>query len=383
MKLRLVFLMLLILSVGLWIVQCGPKPIAEQSILDTPENHYSRGMRAVDNGRFDVAEQEFKRATALAPDYAGGYVGMGLVAMSKNDYENAFKYVDKGLDKNDKFVDGYIAKGRIYVKQRKGDDWLEKAVKEYQKALKVDPKSEAAVFYTGKAYKSAYQFAEAAQAFSQVISMKGDFAKEANAEWELMQKIQRAAPGTKIGMKIALIPEIDRADLAVLFIEELKLPELLEKNVKKTYDTGFKPPEDPSAMSAEEKGESVPSDIVDHWAKNWIEDILKWGIMDLYPDGTFHPDEKITRGHYAMFIQNILVIVTHDESLASKYFGSPSRFPDVNPSHYAYNAICLSVDRGIMKTNTMDGAFNIKAPVSGADALLIIRDLQNALRMTF
>ena len=88
-------------------------------------------------------------------------------------------------------------------------------------------------------------------------------------------------------------------------------------------------------------------------------------------------------GNYAMFIQNILVAVSGDANLATKYIGTPSRFPDVNPSHYAYNAICLAVDRGIMKANTMDGAFGMSEKVSGADALLIIREFQNALRMTF
>ena len=84
-----------------------------------------------------------------------------------------------------------------------------------------------------------------------------------------------------------------------------------------------------------------------------------------------------------MFLQNVLIAVTGDNSLATKYIGSVSRFPDVNPSHYAYNAICLVVDRGIMKADTIDGAFGMTEPVSGADALLIIRELQNALRMTF
>jgi len=31
----------------------------------------------------------------------------------------------------------------------------------------------------------------------------------------------------------------------------------------------------------------------------------------------------------------------------------------------------------------MTGAFDLNAHISGADALLIIRDFQNALRMTF
>ncbi len=383
---RNVLLLLILTSViaGLILSGCGPKPIKEQSVLDTPENHYSQGLRALDRGQLDRAAEEFNRATALNPNYPGGYVGLGLVLSEKGDFENALKSVEKGLDKDNKYVDGYIAKGRILVKRRKGDDWLKDALKEYEKALKIQPGSEAALYYTGMAYKEAYDFRNAETAFSQVVEQKGDYAKAANTEWELVQKIIRAAPGTKIGAKIALIPEIDRADLAVLFIEELKLNELMAQKQKKTYDTGFHAPDDPTAMQTTQKTQmEAATDIQNHWAKNWIEDIIKLGVMDVFPDHTFRPDDKITRSNYAMFLQNILVTVTGDDALATKYIGTPSRFPDVNATHYAYNAICLCVDRGIMKANTMDGAFGMSQPVSGADALLIIRELQNNLRMTF
>jgi Tfp pilus assembly protein PilF len=373
-----------VLSVGFLLSGCGPKPIQEESILDTPENHYNQGLRALERDQLDKAAAEFGRATALDPEYPGGYVGMGLVLAKKGDYEKAVQSVDKGLGKDDKFIDGYIAKGQIVVMERKGEDWLKRALKEYDKALKIDPQSEKAMYYIGMANKVAYAFADAAAAFSKVIAMKGDYAKAANEEWELVQKIQRAAPGTKVGMKIALIPEIDRADLAVLFIEELKLLEVMEKKQKKTYDTGFKAPDDPTAMQTTQKTVMAEAtDIDTHWAKNWIEDIINLGVIDVFPDHTYRPDDKITRANYAVFLQNILVTVTGDEALATKYFGSASRFPDVNPTHFAYNAICLTVDRGIMKANTMDGAFGMTDPVSGADALLIIRELQNNLRMTF
>jgi hypothetical protein len=112
--------------------------------------------------------------------------------------------------------------------------------------------------------------------------------------------------------------------------------------------------------------------------------VIKAGVMDVFPDRTFRPDEPITRSNYAVFLQNILVTVTGEQELASKYYGSESRFPDVNPTNFAYNAICLAVDRDIMDVaNPLDGAFHPKDSVSGADALLIIRELQNALRMTF
>jgi hypothetical protein len=373
------------LATALLIWGCGPKPVKEQSILDTPDNHYSQGLRELKRGNVDAASDEFGRATALNPDYPGGYAGMGLVWAESGNYAKAFESVDKALDKNPKFIDGYVFRGRILTRQKKGEDWLENAVKQFDKALKLDPVCEAALFHKGEAYKEAYAFGDAAAQFSKVIEIKGGYSKAANAEWELVQKIQRAAPGTKIGKKIALIPAIDRADLAVLFVEELKLLEVLEKRQPKLYNTRFHPPEDPTAFTAAGRPEEAPAtDIGGHWAENWIEDVIKSGAMDVFPDHTFRPDETLTRSNYAVFLQNIIVTVTGDEALASKYFGAESRFPDVNPTNFAYNAICLAVDRGIMKTaDPLDGSFKPKDPVSGADALLIIRDLQNALRMTF
>jgi hypothetical protein len=41
------------------------------------------------------------------------------------------------------------------------------------------------------------------------------------------------------------------------------------------------------------------------------------------------------------------------------------------------------VDRGIMTADKMSGAFKPEGSMSGADALLAIRDFQNALRMEF
>jgi hypothetical protein len=199
-----------------------------------------------------------------------------------------------------------------------------------------------------------------------------------------VQKIGRAAPGTKIGAKIALIDKIDRADVAVLFMEELRLPELLAKKRTKTFDTSFKAPEDPMKYQSKTTTtmETGPSDIANHWAKNWVKEIVDIGGMEMYPDHTFHPDELLTRAEFALLLQNIFILVSGDPSLATRYFGETSHFPDVNSTHPAYNAIVLCVERGVLKANT-DGSFGLTANVSGADALLTIRDLQNALRMTF
>ncbi|RKY74764.1 hypothetical protein DRQ15_08900 [candidate division KSB1 bacterium] len=375
-----------VIAILVGLVGCGPKPIEKESVLDTPENHYSQGLREFNRKDYAKAIEEFERAKALDPKYPGAYVGIALVLAEQKSFEKALDNVNKAIDLDDKFIDAYIAKGRILTKRRKGDDWIEDAVKQYEKALKIDPNSEAAYYYMGITYKQGFRFRDAEEAFGKVVAMKGEYADEANKEWELVQKIVRAAPGTKLGAKIALIDEIDRADLAVLLIEELKLLEILEKKRPKTYDTGFKPPESPLKYKQPEPKkeliEEIP-DIKNHWAKNWIVDIVKVGGMELTPAHKFNPDEKITRATFANIVQNILIDVTGDQSLATKYIGETSHFPDVPSSHWAYNAIALCVDRGIMKANTLDGSIGINKPVSGADALLMIRQFQNVLRMTF
>jgi len=363
---------------------CGPKPVAQESILDTPQNHYRQGLRELERGNLDSAEKAFDRAMDLAPDYPGSYAGKALVLSRKQEYKEALRMADKAIGKDKNFIDAHIVRGQVLSAQKKGDDWIKDAVKSFDKALKIDPESSKARYYKGLAYKEAFMFDEAADEFRAVIAAKDDYSANADSEWELIQKIQRAAPGTALGKKIALIQEIDRSDLAVLLIEELKILTILEKKRPKTYDTEFRPPEDPREMKGKEAetGNGI-QDIAGHWAETWIEQIVSAGVMELFPDKTFMPDQKITRANFAGVLQSMLILVTGDNSLARKYISSPSRFPDVNPSHYAYNAICLAVDRGFMKTLDLNGAFGIKDTVTGADALLMIRQFQNALRLTF
>ncbi len=384
MKARLLFyrgaaLLLLLLAAG-----CGPKAIKEASVQDTPEKHFGRGMYELERGNMTSARTEFERAIALNPDYGEAFSGLAMISATQGDYKKAHELADKALDKNGKSLESLVVKGRIIAMERKGDDWVEKAAKQFDKALAINPSSAKALFYKGEAYKEGYQFGEAAGLYSKVIALKGDYAAQADQAWERMQKIQRAAPGSKEGARIALIDEIDRADVAVLFMDELKLMEILKQKRAPEYNTGFKAPEDPTAIQTSVTSRSAEvTDIDNHWAKSWISEIIAARGMELFPDRTFRPDEKITRVDYAMLLQNILIMATGDESLATRYIGQPSRFPDVNPTHYAYNAVCLMVDRGIMKADKMTGAFDLKSHVSGADALLIIRDFQNAMRLAF
>ncbi|MBD3165566.1 tetratricopeptide repeat protein [bacterium] len=377
-------LSLLVASVLLFAMGCGQKAIQKESELDTPQYHFRQGNRLLEQDNYSGARESFNRAKALNPNYGRAYSGHALVEAYLENYDEAMKLADQGVEKNDaKDAWTFVARGRVKM-MAKPDNWEKKAEKDFEKAAELAPNDSEVYFWWGMKKKMAYQFRGAESMFTKVIENKDEWSKRADKQYAIVQKIVRAAPGTMVGKKIAVLEVIDRADLAVLFMEELKLQEVLQKKRPKEYDTGFSAPTDynqvPGAPAP--KGDQLPSDVQNHWAKSWIKQVIDLGIMETYPDGKWYPDENMTRGEYALFLQNIVIFAFDEPDLATKYIGENSRFKDMRSSLATYNAAALCVDRGIM-TAYMDGTFKPEETVGGADALLIIRQLQNHLRMTF
>ncbi|MBN1967807.1 MAG: S-layer homology domain-containing protein [Candidatus Delongbacteria bacterium] len=381
----------------LFFASCSkPETRKSQSVLDSPENHISMGMKMFDSGDYEKAKFEFDDAIKIKAndkEHAGAYAGLGMYFAIKGDEEKAEKNAKKAIELNDKLPLGYISFGRTigYLNAGKdSEDWLDDAIVKFDRAIKLadeqrDIKAQSKAYYfKGIVAKQGYAFGRAKDAFTKVIELNSEYQTEANKEWEKVQMIERAKPGTKAGKKVALMDEIGRGEIAVLFVEELKINEVLAKKEKKEYDTGYKAPTDPMKYEADKlvKADAV-TDIDNSWAKSWINQVIENGVMEVGPDHKFNPNEKITRAEFAQMLLRVLVIISNDESLYTKYFGEESSmFPDVRTDHFAYNAIAVCATRGIMKAE-MNGEFGIAKKVSGAEALLTIRELQNSLRLTF
>ena len=125
----------------------------------------------------------------------------------------------------------------------------------------------------------------------------------------------------------------------------------------------------------------MPTDYQNHTLKHDIEKILILEVRGLEdaPEGVFEPDKKITRGDFSLVIEDIIFRVNGENNLPSQLIGGTSPFKDVNSDYYAYNAILVCTSRGIMSGN-LDGEFRKGDPVSGAEALLILRRLRDQLR---
>ncbi|MBU4208103.1 MAG: S-layer homology domain-containing protein [Proteobacteria bacterium] len=369
-----------------FLLACGPKPVAPKAELDTPEHHVITGNKLLKAGEIDKAFKEFDRAKMLDPEYSPAHVGLGLVCGLNGDFKKGFAYMDKAEDyakEKNHAVTVNIGYMRLYIlgKEKVDKKWLNEVENYYKDAIKLAPDCSEAHFYMGIAYKMSYNFQKAAEQFTKVLNLNKGFVEEADKEYAIIQKIERAMPGTSVGKKIALLEKITRADVAALFIEELRVDELFKNRTPKEFDTSFKSPE--KEFKTGEYIKIPPAtDIADHVLKADIDAVMEIGIKGLqpYPDHTFKPYEMINRAEFAMMIEDIMIKITGVEGLATRFIGSVSPFTDLRNDLPYFNAVILCTTRGIMVAKDLiSGEFDAMGDVSGAEALLSLRVLRTQL----
>lgn len=379
-----IFTIFMFFAAAMLIVSCGPKERVATSQLDTPEHHTYTGLKLLSEEKYADAQREFELAIQLDAKYSKGYTGIGLVKIYTGDFDAAEDYLKKGWNKanNDEdriFV--YVSRIRYYTQgQSKVEKkWLKLSKDQFDAVLELDPRHAPAYYFMGLAYKAGLDFNMAGQMFTKVLELKSEYVAEADIQWNFLQKVQRAMPGTTTGKQIALVERLTRADAAALFMEELKIDVLYKKRTPKTFDTSFKDPEKAAAQPVK----ITAKDIADHPLRTDIEGILKLGVRGLEksPDGNFHPADIVTRAAYAMMLEDILIKITGDNSLATKFIGSTSPFPDLRSDLPYFNAIMVVTSRGIMEAKDLTTAeFSPLSPVAGVDALLIIRKFKDELK---
>jgi len=369
---KLISLVSLIVVIAWLSSGCGGKnTLIKQGLMDTPQAHYSQGKSLLKEGKVDEARKEFNRAIHLDPKFAPGYEGMELVYMLKGDIKSAHKYVDKSLGLDNKWVPAYVAKGRILVAEGKYKD----GINWFNKALKMDKTNEDAYIYKGEAYIKLNDYDNAENTYKEGLNALPN-STIINEKWKNLQDIRRASAGLPPEyIVIARVPAITRADLAALFVVELNIDKIMKKRGAPEYKKFYAPRANIMGKKEVSSSPQLPQDVQNHWAKHYIEKVINYGIMETYPDGTFKPNEKLTRANFALFVQNFLIKVTGDEGLGTRFIGSASPFPDVPNSHYAFNSIMVVTTRGIMKAK-LDGKFGLTDPVPGKDALLILKKVK-------
>jgi Tfp pilus assembly protein PilF len=366
---------------------------------DTPERHVASGMRFFEQGHLDEAQGEFAQALGMDPQYGPAYVGQGLVlgvkaSLSREPKErakittNAFSSLKDGkkyaADTGQK-VQAYVAYIRLHA-MIKDKDWLADAEENFEYATALDRRPVSPYFFMGEAYKQAYRYNEAAGMYRKVLDLGRNYTDEARRALELMERIQRASPATEVGKQIALVNAITRAEAAALFVHEFNLSEM--------YAGAGSPGSDeaegdsrsgPRTESMVKKPQGAATDLATHPLRLDVETVLSVGVrgLELYPDHTFRPNELVTRAEFALMVEGILIRVSGDGNLTTRFAGKSSPFLDLGNDSPYFNAVMVCTGTGIMEpAGPGSREFHPGASVSGADALVAIRNLTEYLART-
>ena len=90
---------------------------------------------------------------------------------------------------------------------------------------------------------------------------------------------------------------------------------------------------------------------------------------------------RSSRKEMALALEDILIKVSGDESLANKFFGQTSSpYGDVKPTEAYYNAVVNVVSRNLMETD-LSSAFRPNDDLDGAELLLAVVRLRNAVNV--
>lgn len=408
MKTRLNRLPLIFISslfVALFILSsCGgqaPKTRTQKGAMDTPQFHVLRGDDALLAKQYESARSSYRKALSLDANYAPALSGMAAAtayAAARPSVSNETKMqvlekaeaqIEQALDNTKSTDKANLSRAhnfaiQVYLALKlPADEWYEKAKDHFEEASDLTPNDPAPYFFMARAESAQYNYADAVKLYYKVLGMAGKYEAEANKELKRIQRIQRAEPGSPFGKKIANQEKLSRGDVAALFVAELRMERLYEdRSVKKK--SGYTPPKSQQKMKRtplQKYPEAV--DIAGHPFEDMIKKIIKLNINGLRPDPAhkFLPDDDYTRAEFAQLIQDLLIRITRDPSLETEYIGEKSPFPDVSQNIFYYNAVRIAVSKGFLQVNNkVTSEFEPAGTVSGADALLVVRNIKEILK---
>lgn len=133
---------------------------------------------------------------------------------------------------------------------------------------------------------------------------------------------------------------------------------------KPVTSVGTPKPEEPVIENPKEVPNKLYSDVDnDFWAREAIEYLADKGILSGYEDGSFKPDNSITRGEFAK-IMSSLPDVKYSPKLSANFL-------DVKDDAWYSEAVYKVAELGIMSGDT-EGYFKPDSPITREDAAAVI-----------
>jgi hypothetical protein len=128
-----------------------------------------------------------------------------------------------------------------------------------------------------------------------------------------------------------------------------------------------------------EPKETIVVDISDHWARKEILSAVRLGLMSVFPNHRFDPDQSVTRGEAAQIFYAMLTRQGIAAAVPSPAGETPTDLPE---GHLLLPAVRYVLALGIMRLDS-SGRFSVSDPLTGPEAqedLLKIRRILLASR---
>jgi hypothetical protein len=392
------FALLLLLGFGL--SGCESMPKKGAGVLDNAIQQYASGMELLEDGKSQKADKKFDLSLSLIENYAPAMMGKSLILAQKAvaqeqathrkvDEKAALKWLQKA-DKNSKTTEErfifHVSSIRVYFVLQ-SSQWLEKASVHYKFALEAEGLNNSKLPYYKNSFAADYfmaiaeyrsDFRRAEPLLQKVVGSRdaGKWIKKANAVYENVQKISRAASYhilSGVALKIAILDSVSRGDVAALLVSELDIDKLFAGRIR--------------VKSQEKEAPYTPADMLNHPFRDEVATVMKWNIRGLAPiyDATtranlFKPDLHVDRKELALMLEDVLVRITGQHNIATQNIGQNSPFPDVEKSVGWFNAAMTMTTRGLMKSE-LSGEFRPNDLVTGADLLLAVVTLRNVIKV--
>lgn len=104
------------------------------------------------------------------------------------------------------------------------------------------------------------------------------------------------------------------------------------------------------------------SDTAQHWAKGYIEQMKQVGAINGFEDGTFRPDQVVTRAEFVKMLGELLQLPQREGTA----------FDDVAQSDWYYTAVYAAYEQGLIR-GTSEHEFSPEAEITREDAAVIIQ----------
>jgi tetratricopeptide (TPR) repeat protein len=114
------------------------KELLDKLVAEYPNDeraHFALGNYYFGQQKFDLATQQYKKATELAPSYSAAYNILGYAYRQQGDYANAEQSFQKYIELIPNDPNPYDSYGELLLKMGRFDD----SIAQYHKALAIDP----------------------------------------------------------------------------------------------------------------------------------------------------------------------------------------------------------------------------------------------------